>query len=65
MQNEQPKESDKYLTAMNRLAEAIESQTRAINDLVQSNAEVVDLLIGATAPDDNIGSEPQYLGRKK
>lgn len=50
--------------AFNRLLTALEAQTAAINKLIESNAEVVDLLLGQMSEVEETPSKPQYLGTR-
>lgn len=57
---------EKLLAAMAAQTEATNQQTAAINRLVESNAEVVDLLLGELGPDEvqSISEGPKYLGSR-
>lgn len=55
---------NRLLTALEEQTKATLAQTAAINKLIESNAEVVDLLLGQMAEVEDTPSKPQYLGTR-
>lgn len=55
---------NQLLTALEAQTKATVEQTAAINKLIESNAEVVDLLLGQMADVEDSTAKPQYLGTR-
>lgn len=57
-------ELKQLLTAITAETKAKTELTAAINKLIESNGEVVDLLIGQMAEVEQESDKPQYLGTR-